>query len=202
MKTHKEADVEYAENQDLQETIDKYLTEEDKDLICSKRSKSSIRAFPGSELFHLYSEANKVQAFCENGHLKNVKGFGVDYLINRDFLHDWSNVEHMSFTENDTSEILFDYIDEGHIFDDDQLDQIYAWITMSPYSLMSMTEPIRNQLCKTVDLLWDLCVMKSKAFASQSNETAQTMMRDIINHWSETVIIPHRGIGRRNLLDE
>ena len=108
MKTHKEADMEYAENQDLQETIDKYLTEEDKDLICSKRSKSSIRAFPGSELFHLYSEANKVQAFCENGHLKNVKGFGVDYLINRDFLHDWSNVEHMSFTENDTSEILFD----------------------------------------------------------------------------------------------
>jgi len=67
---------------------------------------------------------------------------------------------------------------------------------------MSMTEPIRKQLCRTVELLWDLCVMKSKAFATQSNETAQTMMRDVINHWSETVVIPHKGIGRKKLFED
>lgn len=202
MKTVGVHKVQQAETENFHEIIDQYLTEEDKDLICSKRSRSSVRAFPGSELFHLYSEANKVKAFCKDGHLKNVKGFGIDYLINRDFIHDWSDVEEVSLNEDHASEILFDYIDDGYTFDEDQLDKIYAWVTMSPYSMMSMTEPIRRQLCKTVDLLWDLCVMKSKAFATQSNETAQTMMRDIINHWSETVIIPHRGIGRRNLLDE
>ncbi len=193
----------HAETRDVHEVIDQWLTEEDKDLICSKRSKSSIRSFPGSELFHLYSEANKVKAFCKDGHLKNVQCFGMDYLIHRDFTGDVGHeMEDATITTGTASEILFDYIDEGYIFDDQQLDKIYAWLTMSPYTMMSITEPIRRQLCKAVDLLWDLCVMKSKAFATQSNEVAQTMMRDIINHWSETVVIPHAGIGRRNLLDE
>lgn len=202
MKISEATKVSQAENHDVQKIIDQYLTEEDKDLICSKKSKSSIRSFPGSELFHLYSEANNVKEFCENGHLKNVKGFGVDYLLHRSFSNEWSDAEDFCFTEGRTTEILLDYLDEGYVFDDDQLDKIYAWVMMSPYSLMSMTEPIRKQLCRTVELLWDLCVMKSKAFSTQSNETAETMMRDIINNWSETVIIPHKGIGRRNLLDE
>tara|TARA_R110001592_G_scaffold255393_1_gene518957 strand:+ start:239 stop:847 length:609 start_codon:yes stop_codon:yes gene_type:complete len=202
MKTVEETEVRQAENPDIQKIIDQYLTEEDKDLICSKRSISSVRAFPGSELFHLYAEANSVKEFCDNGHLVNVKGFGIDYLINRDFSNQWIDFETSVFTKSMTTEIIMDHIDDGYIFDDDQLDKIYAWTAMSPYVAMSITEPIRNQLCRTVELLWDLCVMKSKAFSTQSNETAQTMMRDIINHWSETVIIPHRGIGRRNLLDE
>ena len=202
MKIVEETEVQHVENQDIQEVIDQYLTEEDKDLICSNRSRSSVRPFPGSEMFHLYAEANRVKAFCDNGHLRNVQGFGVDYLVKRDFSNEWNDSEEIPFTQSRTTEILLDYIDDGYIFDDDQLDKIYAWVTMSPYIAMSITEPIRNQLCRTVELLWDLCVMKSKAFATQSNETAQTMMRDIINHWSETVIIPHRGIGRRNLLDE
>ena len=65
MKTVEEVEVQQAENQDIKKVIDQYLTEEDKDLICSKRSQSSVRAFPGSELFHLYAEANRVKAFCD-----------------------------------------------------------------------------------------------------------------------------------------
>tara|TARA_R100000655_G_scaffold39160_1_gene74290 strand:- start:280 stop:888 length:609 start_codon:yes stop_codon:yes gene_type:complete len=202
MKICGAVEVEQAQNEHVQKVIDQYLTEEDKDLICSKKSLSSIRSFPGSELFHLYSEANKVKEFCENGHLKNVKGFGVDYLIHRSFSNDWCDIEDFCFSEGRTTEILLDYLDEGYTFSDDQLDKIYAWVMMSPYALMSMTEPIRKQLCRTVELLWDLCVMKSKAFATQSNETAQTMMRDVINHWSETVVIPHKGIGRKKLFED
>ena len=193
--------MEKPEREDIHVIIDKYLTEEDKDLICSKRCRSKVRSFPGNELFQLYSEARKVEEFCANGHHLNVKGFGIDYLINRDFCPEWIDLEQNESIECSASILILDRIDEGWIFDDDQLDKIYAWISMSPYQLMSMTEPIRNQLCKTVELLWDLCVMKSKAFATQSNETAQTMMKDIIAHWSETVVIPHRWIGRRNLLE-
>lgn len=195
--------MEELEREDIYVIIDKYLTEEDKDMICSKKCRSKVRSFPGNELFQLYSEANKVKEFCANGHHLNVKGFGIDYLMSRDFSDEWIDFEfeHNGSVESVVSGLIFERIDDGYIFDDDQLDKIYAWICMSPYQLMSMTEPIRNQLCRTVELLWDLCVMKSKAFATQSNETAQTMMKDIITHWSETVIIPHRGIGRRNLLE-
>ena len=193
--------MEDVEHEDINEFIDRYLTEEDKDLICSKKCRSKVRSFPGNELFHLYSEANKVKEFCANGHDRNAKGFGVDYLISREFSNEWNDSEEQPYTEYRTTELLNDYIDDGYVFDDDQLDKIYAWISLTPYQLMSMTEPIRTQLCRAAELLWDLCVMKSKAFAIQTNETAQSMMRDIINHWSETVIIPHSGVGRRNLLE-
>ena len=189
------------EQDEVNEIIDMFLTEEDKDLICSKKSKSKMRSFPGNELFHLYSEANRVKEFCANGHHLNVKGFGVDYLINREFSNDWLDENTDDGIEVKTTELLCDLIDDGRVFDDNQLDKIYAWISLSPYQLMSMTESIRNQLCRTVDLLWDMCVMKSKAFSTQSNETASTMMKDIVMHWSETVVIPYKGIGKRNLLD-
>lgn len=193
--------MEHVEHEDIHQFIDRYLTEEDKDIICSRKCRSKVRSFPGNELFQLYSEANKVKEFCANGHHLNVKGFGVDYLMNRNFSDDWIDSNHNGWIESRTSELIYDEIDYGHIFDDDQLDKIYAWISMSPYQLMSMTEPIRNQLCRTVELLWDLCVMKSKAFSTQSNETAQTMMKDIIMHWSDTIVIPCKGIGRRHLLE-
>ena len=190
-----------AEENDVNEIIDMFLTEEDKDLICSKKSRSKMRPFPGNELFQMYSEANKVKEFCANGHHINVKGFGVDYLINREFSNEWMDENSDDGIQVKTSELLMDMIDDGHMFDDDQLDKIYAWISLSPYQLMSMTGSIRNQLCRTVDLLWDLCVMKSKAYSTQSNETAATMMKDIVMHWSESVVIPYKGIGKRNLLD-
>ena len=193
--------MEDLEHEDINQFIDQYLTEEDKDIICSRKRQSKVRSFPGNELFHLYSEANKVKEFCANGHDRNAKGFGVDYLIRREFSNEWNVSEELPYTDHRTSKIVFEYIDEGYVFDDDQLDKIYAWISMSPHELMSITEPIRTQLCIAAELLWDLCVMNSKAFAIQTNETAQTMMRDIINHWSKTVIIPHKGIGRRNLLE-
>lgn len=201
MKLTEESKMQKAEHNDVHEIIDCYLSEEDKDLICSKKSSSKMRSFPGNELFQLYSEANRVKEFCANGHHLNVKGFGVDYLLNREFSNEWLDEDSDDGVEAKASELLMDMIDDGYIVDDDQVDKIYAWITMSPYQLMSMTESIRNQLCRTVDLLWDMCVMKSKAFSTQSNDTAANMMKDIVMRWSETVVIPHRGVGKRNLLD-
>ena len=68
---------------DVQETIDAYLTEEDKGRILSNHRLNKVRVFPGNEMFHLYSEANKAKEFLENGHYINVLGFGVYYLIGR-----------------------------------------------------------------------------------------------------------------------
>jgi hypothetical protein len=43
--------------------------------------------------------------------------------------------------------------------------------------------------------------MGGDVFAQEANNFASCMMKNIINKWSETVIIPHTGIGERNLLE-
>ena len=68
MKVRKEAEMEKAEETDVHQIIDTFLSEEDKDLICSRKSRSNLRSFPGNELFQLYSEANKVKEDWEIDH--------------------------------------------------------------------------------------------------------------------------------------
>tara|TARA_R110001583_G_scaffold110606_1_gene259527 strand:- start:1215 stop:1796 length:582 start_codon:yes stop_codon:yes gene_type:complete len=186
---------------DVQERIDAFLTEEDKQRIFSNHRLNKIRVFPGNEMFHLYSEANKSREFLENGHYINVLGFGVDYLMGRQTFTDWSDLINLPNVEERTKDLLVDSIDDGRIVDSCRIDKIYAWMKITPHLAMTITESIRDQLKKSVDILWASCVIDNKAFSIHNHQTAQQMMKDIIDNWSETVTIPHKGIGSRNLLD-
>ena len=64
-----------AEQKEMMIFIDRYLTEEDKDRICSNSPAGKVRTFPGSEMFYMYSESNRVKSFIENGHYSSVIGF-------------------------------------------------------------------------------------------------------------------------------
>tara|TARA_Y100000593_G_C4250350_1_gene306842 strand:+ start:365 stop:946 length:582 start_codon:yes stop_codon:yes gene_type:complete len=186
---------------DVQERIDTFLTEEDKHRILSNNRMNKVRVFPGNEMFHLYSEANRAKEFLENGHYINVLGFGIDHLMGRQVFTDWSDMINLPNVEERTKNLLVDCIDDGRIVDSLRIDKIYAWIKITPHLAMTITESIRDQLRKSVDILWASCVIDNKAFSIHNHETAQKMMKDIIDHWSQTVTIPHRGIGVRNLLD-
>tara|TARA_R100000231_G_scaffold1708_1_gene2878 strand:- start:5649 stop:6224 length:576 start_codon:yes stop_codon:yes gene_type:complete len=179
---------------------DWYLDEEDKEFILAKKGSKQIRAFPGSEKFLLYSEAKKVKEFRNNGAYSSVMGFGIDYFINRGFTSDWDEIEGRFEIIERTREILMDLVDDGHTFDESQLDKLYAWLCLTPFQTMYITDPIRKQLHKIVDIMWTSCVVKSKACSTHSNETAHTMMIDILNEWSQNVVIPCPGIGTVRLL--
>tara|TARA_R100001510_G_scaffold3154_4_gene2458 strand:- start:4883 stop:5458 length:576 start_codon:yes stop_codon:yes gene_type:complete len=179
---------------------DWYLNEEDKDFIVANKGSQGTKMFPGSEKFLLYGEAKKVKDFVDNGGYATVIGFGVDYFINRKFEHDWEEVPGRYELIEKTRELIFDLVDDGHTFDETHLDKLYAWLDISPYQAMSMTEPVRRQLHKIVDLMWSSCVLKSSACARHSIETANTMMVDILNEWSEKTIIPVKGLGAARLL--
>ena len=181
--------------------IDQYLTEQDKMFICSKSSSSTLRSFPGNETFQLYSEATNVKQFCEYGHHISVMGFGVDFILEGCFGDDWIEIQETDRFQTAVIEKLIEKEDDGYVFDDEQLDQIWAWITLSPYQLMSITQPVRSQLCKIVDVCWDICVMKGKSYERQSKELACQMMKDIISHWCSNILITQKGVGKRNLID-
>lgn len=180
--------------------IDRYLTEEDKIAIANKRGDKRIRTFPGSVDFHMFAEAERVKDFMESGGYSSVLGFGIDYLINRGFTVDWEYCTDAIEIRHKVQDILAELIDDGHVFAESHLDKLYAWIHMTPYNAMVMTDSVRRQLYRVVDLMWPTCVLKEKAFGLHSGDTAYTAMIDIINHWEERVVIPHKGIGSRKLL--
>jgi len=201
MKTVEEAEMQQAEKKDVQEVIDQYLTEEDKDRLCSGTAHNDVRMFPGNETFYLYSEANRVKDFIECGHFYNVIGFGIDVFISREFSHAWTEICSIEEIDEYIREMMHDLFDDGYVSDDFDLDKIYAWTRISPHYAMSMTAPIIKKLQDTSKMLWASCVMQSDVFAQETNNVANCMMKNIINKWSETVIIPHTGIGERNLLE-
>ena len=127
-------------------------------------------------------------------------GFGIDYFINRGFTVDWEHCEDAMIMRHKVQDILADLIDDGHTFDESQLDKLYAWIHITPYKAMLMTDSIRRQLYRVVDLMWPTCVLKEKSFGMHCNDSANTAMIELINDWSERVVITHRGIGSRKLL--
>ena len=190
-----------AEKEDVQEFIDRYLTEEDKSRILSKTTKNDVRLFPGNELFHLHAQAKSVKDFIQSGHYFNVIGFGIDHFIGRNFSFDWSELLDHDEIEDHLKEMLFELIDDGHLFDDDELDKMYAWFRISPHYAMSITTPIRNELQHTVRMFWASCVVRSSSFAEETNDVGFSMMKDIIIEWSKKVTIPHAGIGTRYLLE-
>ena len=193
--------MQQVEQEDVKEFIDRYLTEEDKDRLCSGSMSNDVKLFPGNETFFLNSEAKRVKEFIECGHYVNVIGFGIDYLMGRNFSYDWTEFCDLEEVDQHLKDILVDFSNEGHVFEDDELDKIYAWTQISAHNAMSITVPIMKKLQDISRMLWASCVIRSKVFAEETNDVANSMMKNIINKWSETVIIPHRGIGRRNLME-
>jgi len=192
--------MQQAETKDVQEVIDQYLTEEDKDRLCSGAAGNGVRMFPGNETFYLYAEANRVRDFIECGHFYNVIGFGIDLFIGRNFSYDWTEVCSIEEVDDFIKEMMSELLDDGYLTDDFELDKMYAWTRISPHYAMSITAPIIKKLQDTSRMLWASCVMQSDVFAQETNNVANLMMKNIINKWSEEVIIAHRGIGERNLL--
>ena len=180
--------------------IDRYLTEEDKDAIRRQKGTSQVRSYPGAVDFQMASEANRVKEFIESGSYSAVLGFGIDYFINRGFTVEWEPCEEPIIMGQKVQDILEDLIDDGHTFDESQLDKLYAWIHITPYKAMLMTDSIRRQLYRVVDLMWPTCVLKEKSFGVHCNDSANIAMIDILNDWAHSVVIPHKGIGSRKLL--
>ncbi len=193
--------MQQAEKKDVQEVIDQYLTEEDKDRLCSGTANNGVRMFPGNEKFYLYAEANRVKDFIECGHFYNVIGFGVDFFIGRKFSYDWSDFCSIEEIDDHIKEMMNELLDDGYFVEDFELDKMYAWTRISPHYAMSITAPIIKKLQDASRMLWASCVMGGDVFAQEANNFASCMMKNIINKWSETVIIPHTGIGERNLLE-
>tara|TARA_R110002020_G_scaffold430022_4_gene639705 strand:+ start:656 stop:1261 length:606 start_codon:yes stop_codon:yes gene_type:complete len=201
MKTLEGDAVRQAEKKDVQKFIDLYLTEEDKSRILSKTTKNDVRLFPGNELFHLHAQAKSVKEFIQGGHYFNVIGFGIDHFIGRDFSFDWADLVDHDEIEDRLKEILSELIDDGHIFDENELDKMYAWLQISPHYAMSITTPIRNELQHTVRMFWASCVVRSSTFADETNDVGFTMMKGTVIEWAKKVTIPHAGIGTRHLLE-
>jgi len=179
-----------SEAEEISQITDWYLNEEDKDFIVKNKGSKRVRMFPGGEKFLLHAEARKVKKFQDNGGYAAVLGFGVDYFLNRGFSYDWTEIEGR-----------FEIIEDGHTFDESQLDKLYAWLNLTPYQAMSMTESIRQQLHKVVDLMWSSYVLKNKACSTHSTEIAHTMMVDLLNEWSTRVVIACPGLGAVRLLE-
>lgn len=190
-----------SEAEEISQITDWYLNEEDKDFIVKNKGSKRVRMFPGGEKFLLHAEARKVKKFQDNGGYAAVLGFGVDYFLNRGFSYDWTEIEGRLEIIEKTREIIFDLIEDGHTFDESQLDKLYAWLNLTPYQAMSMTESIRQQLHKVVDLMWSSYVLKNKACSTHSTEIAHTMMVDLLNEWSTKVVIACPGLGAVRLLE-
>ncbi len=116
--------MQQAEQEDVKEFIDRYLTEEDKDRLCSGSMSNDVKLFPGNETFFLNSEAKRVKEFIECGHYVNVIGFGIDYLMGRNFSYDWTEFCDLEEVDQHLKDILVDFSNEGHVFEDDELDKI------------------------------------------------------------------------------
>ena len=69
------------EDVEMQSLIDEYLTEDDKSLVFKKVQSNKAMGIHGGNSFVLYSNANKVKEFVENGHYVQFIAYGIDYMI-------------------------------------------------------------------------------------------------------------------------
>ena len=195
------ADVLTCESEMARETIDKYLTEDDKSFIFQKMKSNSVRPFPNSDLFHLYRVANQVKDFMEHGHYVQVLGYGIDSMVDdssEGFLN--VDIDSKDFLDDLVGEYFYEIYQDHGFLDDDLLDMVWIWMQMTPYAVMAMTEPVRKQLQKTVDILWTCTFSGSKALSTHSYEVGGTMMKDIIGNWSTNLPFTRPRCGYDNII--
>ena len=172
------AEVLTCDSNHVSQTIDSFLCDGDRALILDKMKSNVVRPFPNSELFHMYSIANQVKSFVAESDIE-CKG------ILNEFVGDY----------------LFEvFQDNGRSINSDLLDQVCAWMDMTPYAMMAMTDSIRRELHKTVDILWTCTFTGSRALASHSYEIGRTMLYDLIDHWVKNIPSSYNGTGHETMI--
>tara|TARA_R110002020_G_scaffold81727_1_gene202743 strand:+ start:6257 stop:6883 length:627 start_codon:yes stop_codon:yes gene_type:complete len=191
------------EDVEMQSLIDEYLTEDDKSLVFKKVQSNKAMGIHGGNSFVLYSNANKVKEFVENGHYVQFIAYGIDYMILKESgtftlrANDFDSIDQLT---EFTSEYMFDWYQDTGDIDMDLLDKIYAWLLVSPYQAMAMSECARDHLHKTVDYLWMCTVVENKAFSSECYGESKRLINSKLDHWFNGVSILRRGCGYENII--
>ena len=187
----------------MQSLIDQYLTEDDKCMVFKKVQSNKARGIHGGNNFVLYSTANRVKEFVENGHYLQFMAYGIDYMILKEsstFSANVNNLDSIDHLVDFASEYLYEwYQDTGNI-DTDLLDRIYAWLLISPYQAMMMSQCARDHLHRTVDYLWMCTVTGNAAFKNECYDKGKALINTQIDRWLDNVSILHRDCGYANII--
>tara|TARA_R110000744_G_scaffold154298_1_gene269013 strand:- start:3270 stop:3884 length:615 start_codon:yes stop_codon:yes gene_type:complete len=196
-------DMTNPEDAKMQNLIDQYLTEDDKSLIFKNIKSNKTMGIHGGNNFVLYSNAKQVREFVENGHYVQFMAYGIDYMILKDsgtFTFKSTTFESIGELVEFTNEYMFEWYQEAGSIDMDLLDKIYAWLLVSPYQAMAMSECAREHLHKTVDYLWMCTVVENQAFASECYGQSKRLINSKIDNWFNGVPILRLGCGYENII--
>ena len=190
------------DSRDVMETIDLYLTEDYKDSIFGKLKAKRVRSVHGGDRFLTHSIANKVKTFVEDGQYVAFIAYGIDYML----FEKPGSFSTQTFTcheelTNVVHQICFEWHQDGGRIDEDTLDRIYAWLMISPYSAMSMTENVRHELHKAVDFFWVCTATGNRALATQCYDRGKDMTNRSIQQWMDNVLIMVKGCGYTNIIE-
>ena len=182
--------------------IDKYLNEDDKGHVFEKLKYNNVRAIHDGDAFVLYSTANKVKAFIKNGHFVDLICYGIDYFLHKKPSTFCSmNLNSHEQVEEAVNDYCYEWYQESGEIDNDLLDKVYAWLLISPYTAMVMTEGVRNQLHKTVEYLWMCTATNDQAFANECYSQGKVLVNSKLDSWFENVPILRRGCGYANIIE-
>jgi len=195
------ADVLKCDAREIHDFIDQHLTEDDKSMIFEKMKSNDVRSVHNGDAFLLYSMANKVKAFVEDGHHVSILSYGIDFFIDKKPSR-FSSIQCASV--DDLEDFVYQYCLEWHQesgeIDNDLLDRLYAWMLISPYTAMAMTEDVRSELHRTVDFLWMCTVTGNKAFSNECYDRGKSMINGKLKYWFENVPIMVPGCGYENII--
>jgi hypothetical protein len=196
------AEVFACETNDMQEVIDQYLTEDDKELIHSNMKGSKVRSLSKENKFLLYSIAKNVKGFIEDGHYVTFIAFGLDYMISgKSGRFTNSGILHADRLADAVYEYCFEVHQENGGMDEELLDHIYAWLLVTPYAAMSMTEKTRNTLHGIVRFLWLCPITGDKSLSTQCYDHGRLSIIEAIQHWTDNVPIMYKGCGYANIIE-
>ncbi len=194
-------EVLHGNGHEAQRMIEKYLTEDDKHFISKNRSGSKVLSFNDNNHFLLYSTAKKVKDFVEYGHFVAFIAYGIDFMLDGKAGHFSLNrfADHSELVEV-VHECCWEWYQEDGELENDFLDKIYAWLAITPYAAMSMTDKTRQALHGSVEFLWMSTVTNEKSFANECYIAGKRETNRAIQHWIDNVPIMHRGCGYMNII--
>lgn len=196
------AEVFACEASDMGEVIDQYLTEDDKRLIYTNVRGTKVRSINKDNQFLLYSIAKKVKKFIEDGHFVSFLSYGVDYILNEK--PSAFTFEHFVYAD-ELAEAVYGYCFECYQehggIEEELLDKTYAWLLMTPYAAMSMTENTRHVLHRAVEFLWLCPATADKSLSIQCYEHGRQATNESIQHWMDNVQIMYKGCGYANIIE-
>lgn len=187
---------------DMREVIDQYLCEDDKELIHSNMKGAKVRSFSKDNQFLLYSVAKNVKDFIEDGHYVMFMSYGLDYMISgKPSMFTSNGTMHADELSDAVYDYCFEMYQEHGGMDEELLDRIYAWLLITPYAAMSMTENIRDTLHGIIRFLWMCPATADKALSQQCYEHGQVATIEAIEHWMSNVPIMYKGCGYAKIIE-